>query len=53
MVVPVRGESMAGSELDGCQDDTTSTMLFGTQFGTRTTCWFIEPLSDGEYPSCR
>jgi hypothetical protein len=43
----------SGDELNGCQDDTSSLMLFGTQSGLRTTCWVVEPLGDGEYASCR
>lgn len=41
------------NELNGCQDDTSSAMLFGTRTGTPTTCWFVEPLDDGESASCR
>jgi hypothetical protein len=42
-----------GSALNGCQDDTTSTMLFGSQIGLVTTCWFEEPLDNGEYANCQ
>jgi hypothetical protein len=42
-----------GTELNGCQDDTTFAMLFGTRTGTVTTCWFIEPLDYGETANCR
>jgi hypothetical protein len=42
-----------GNELNGCQDDTSTAMLFGSPAGTRTTCWFVEPLGDGEYAKCR
>jgi len=38
--------------LEGCQDDTSATMLFGTQTGTATYCWFYEPLDYGETARC-
>jgi hypothetical protein len=38
--------------LEGCQDDTTSSMLFGSQTGTSTYCWFTEPLDYGETANC-
>jgi hypothetical protein len=41
-----------GDTLNGCQDDTSLTMLFGNKSGTQTTCWFDEPLGRDEYASC-
>jgi len=41
-----------GSTLNGCRDDTTTTMLFGEQVGRSVTCWFVEPLNY-QSASCR
>jgi hypothetical protein len=36
----------------GCQDDTTTVMLFGTKSGRQITCFFAEPLPEGETVIC-
>lgn len=41
-----------GGTLEGCQDDTTSAMLFGDRTGTEAVCYFIEPLLEGQSASC-
>lgn len=41
-----------GSTIYGCLDNTSSRMLFGTQEGTRVTCWFVEPLDPSESVRC-
>lgn len=42
-----------GDSLNGCQDDTSASMLFGETTGSRVTCWFVEPLAYGQYAKCR
>lgn len=43
---------VSSETLNGCQDDYSTLMLFGTKSGTATTCYFVEPLSEGEAASC-
>jgi hypothetical protein len=43
----------SGTTLNGCEDDTSGAMLFGTQSGLMTTCYFVEPLLEGQLAQCR
>jgi hypothetical protein len=43
----------SGSTLNGCRDDTSSAMLFGTPTGVVVTCFFVEPLLAGQTARCR
>jgi hypothetical protein len=42
----------SGSEINGCMSSDGSAMLFGDTSGTRTTCWFIEPLLPNQSARC-
>jgi hypothetical protein len=41
-----------GSTLNGCQTSLGTAMLFGSSSGIATTCWFVEPLRDGQSANC-
>jgi len=42
-----------GTTLNGCRDDNSAAMLFGSPVGTVVTCTFAEPLLAGQSARCR